>query len=36
MNEDIIKLSSGPRYVVGAKPKLDRNKLVVACRVAVD
>lgn len=33
---DIIKLSSGPRYVVAAKPKLDRNKLVIGCRVAVD
>jgi len=35
-NLDIIKLSSGPRYVVGAKPKLDRSKLVIGCRVAVD
>jgi hypothetical protein len=33
---DIIKLSSGPRYVAGAKPKLDRNKLVIGCRIAVD
>jgi 26S proteasome regulatory subunit T4 len=29
-------LSSGPRYVVGAKPKLDRSKLVVGTRVALD
>jgi|APCry1669189241_1035207.scaffolds.fasta_scaffold297680_2 26S proteasome regulatory subunit T4 len=36
IKKDIIKLSSGPRYVVGAKPKLDRSKLVIGCRVAVD
>lgn len=34
--EDIAKLNSGPRYVVGAKPKLDREKLVVGTRIALD
>lgn len=33
---DIAKLSSGPRYVVGAKPKLDRKKLVIGARIALD
>ncbi|CAD8181004.1 unnamed protein product [Paramecium octaurelia] len=32
----ISKLNSGPRYVVGAKPKLDREKLVVGTRIALD
>ena len=27
---------SGPRYVVSAKPKIDRNKLTVGQRIAVD
>lgn len=35
-NLDIAKLSSGPRYVVGAKPRLDRDKLVVGTRIALD
>lgn len=34
--KDISKLNSGPRYVVGAKPKLDREKLVVGTRIALD
>lgn len=33
---DIIKSSAGTRNVVGVKPKLDRAKLVVGARVALD
>lgn len=33
---DIIKSSAGTRNVVGVKPKLDRSKLVVGARVALD
>jgi len=33
---DIIKASSGTRNVVGVKAKIDRSKLVVGARVALD
>lgn len=33
---DIIKSSSGPRNVVGVKAKIDRSKLTVGARVALD
>lgn len=33
---DIIKASSGTRNVVGVKVKIDRSKLVVGARVALD
>lgn len=33
---DIIKSSSGPRNVVGVKSKIDRSKLTVGARVALD
>lgn len=36
IGEDIIKSSSGPRNVVGVKSKIDRSKLVVGARVALD
>lgn len=29
-------MNSGPRYVVGAKPKLDRAKLIIGARIALD
>eukprot|EP00921_Rhytidocystis_pertsovi_P008972 GHVQ01014528.1.p1 GENE.GHVQ01014528.1~~GHVQ01014528.1.p1 ORF type:complete len:393 (+),score=56.57 GHVQ01014528.1:1450-2628(+) len=32
----IVKASSGPRYVVGSKAKLDRSKLTSGVRVALD
>jgi 26S proteasome regulatory subunit T4 len=32
----IVKASSGPRYVVGVRNKIDRSKLVVSARVALD
>lgn len=32
----IVKASSGPRYVVGCKPKLDKKKLTSGTRVALD
>lgn len=32
----IVKASSGPRYVVGVKSKLDKSKLGIGCRVALD
>ena len=32
----IVKASSGPRYVVGVRTKIDRKKLVVGTRVALD
>lgn len=32
----IVKSSQGPRYVVGARKSLDRNKLVAGARVALD
>jgi len=36
LSSDIIKSSSGPRNVVGVKSKIDRSKLVVGARVALD
>ena len=35
-HSDIIKSSSGPRNVVGVKAKIDRSKLTVGARVALD
>jgi len=35
-NKDIVKSSSGPRNVVGVKTKIDRSKLTVGARVALD
>ena len=32
----MVKVSSGPRYVVGIRTKLDKSKLVVGTRVALD
>lgn len=32
----IVKASSGPRYVVGCRSKLDKSKLVQGTRVALD
>ena len=32
----IVKSSSGPRNVVGVKPQIDREKLAVGARVALD
>ncbi|CDJ60510.1 26S proteasome regulatory ATPase subunit, putative, partial [Eimeria maxima] len=32
----IVKTSSGPRYVVGSKPKLDKSLLTAGTRVALD
>jgi 26S proteasome regulatory subunit T4 len=32
----IVKASSGPRYVVGVRPKLDRSKLKVGARVTLE
>jgi 26S proteasome regulatory subunit T4 len=32
----IVKASSGPRYVVGVKSKLDKSKLVTGTRVTLD
>jgi len=32
----IVKASSGPRYVVGCRKKVDRNKLTPGCRVSLD
>ena len=32
----IVKASSGPRYVVGVRVKLDKSKLVVGTRVSLD
>merc|ERR1711991_817207 len=32
----IVKVSSGPRYVVGVRTKLDKDKLVSGSRVALD
>jgi len=32
----IVKASSGPRYVVGVKVKLDKTKLTVGTRVSLD
>ncbi|EAS04861.1 26S proteasome regulatory ATPase subunit 10B (macronuclear) [Tetrahymena thermophila SB210] len=38
INEEkyIVKSSSGPRYVVGVKSKINREKLVIGARVALD
>lgn len=38
LDEDrfIVKLSYGPRYVVGCRSKLDKSKLKQGCRVALD
>jgi 26S proteasome regulatory subunit T4 len=36
LHTDIIKASSGTRNVVGVKVKIDRAKLVVGARVALD
>ena len=33
---DIVKASSGPRYVVGCRTKVDPTKLVAGTRVALD
>lgn len=33
---DIVKASSGPRYVVGCRSKIDKEKLVAGARVALD
>jgi len=35
-NKYIVKASSGPRYVVGVRLKLDQNKLIVGTRVSLD
>ena len=35
-NSVIVKSSSGPRNVVGVKPQIDREKLAVGARVALD
>jgi len=35
-NKFIVKASSGPRYVVGVRVKLDKSKLVVGTRVSLD
>ena len=32
----IVKASSGPRYVVGCRNKMDKSKLVAGTRVALD
>jgi 26S proteasome regulatory subunit T4 len=32
----IVKASSGPRYVVGCRSRLDKNKLTTGTRVALD
>jgi ATP-dependent 26S proteasome regulatory subunit len=32
----IVKASSGPRYVVGVRVKLDKSKLTVGTRVSLD
>ena len=32
----IVKASSGPRYVVGCRTKVDESKLVAGTRVALD
>jgi len=32
----LIKASSGPRYVVGCRPKIDKSKLTVGVRVSLD
>lgn len=32
----IVKASSGPRYVVGCRNKVDKEKLVAGTRVALD
>jgi len=32
----IVKASSGPRYVVGVKVKLDKAKLTIGTRVSLD
>lgn len=38
MDDDrfIVKASSGPRYVVGCRTKLDKSKLTTGVRVALD
>lgn len=38
LNEDqfIVKTSNGPRYIVGCKTRLDKSKLVMGARVALD
>jgi 26S proteasome regulatory subunit T4 len=33
---DLVKASSGPRYVVGCKPTLNKKKLKVGARVTLD
>jgi 26S proteasome regulatory subunit T4 len=33
---DIVKASSGPRYVVGCRAKVDKSKLITGTRVALD
>ena len=35
-NVDIVKASNGPRYLVGVRPKLDREKLTPGARVTLD
>ena len=32
----IVKASSGPRYVVGVRVRLDKTKLIVGARVTLD
>ena len=32
----IVKVSSGPRYVVGCRPQVDKAKLKNGCRVSLD
>jgi 26S proteasome regulatory subunit T4 len=32
----MVKLASGPRYVVGVRPKIDKNKLKPGVRVTLD
>ena len=32
----IVKASSGPRYIVGCRSNMDRNRLIPGCRVSLD
>lgn len=36
VHADIVKASSGPRYVVGCRSKIDKSKLNSGARVALD
>jgi ATP-dependent 26S proteasome regulatory subunit len=36
LNVVIVKASSGPRYIVGCRSKLDKEKLKLGARVALD